>query len=224
MFAIFTFLGVYLFTFTVVHVEADTRRCMGHLNDPLHNLIPLDLWWWNISVDGYTIVTLTMVGLMFIQAFLGDHRQIVRFGVGLSIMGAIRAVSILLVPLCRYGTPAGGSKFGTTPMVDFLGLFEMPWRLFASNDLLYSGHVAEACLFLFVTRSWPRPARVFLWVFQFAQIYALLATRGHYTVDILLAIPCAYFADRMAVKGLSYVTRHRDEQAARRAGYDLIGT
>jgi hypothetical protein len=222
LFAIFIFLGVYLFTFTVVHVEADTRRCIGHLSgDPFHNMIPLDLWWWTISITGYTIVTLTMVGLMFIQAFLGDHRPILRFGIGLSVMGAVRAVCILLVPLCRHGTPAGGSRFGVTPMTDVFGWFELPWRLFASNDLLYSGHVAELILFLYVTRSWPRPARWFLWAFQFAQIYALLATRGHYTVDIILAIPCAYYADRMAVKFLSYVSRHREELAARRYGVVL---
>jgi hypothetical protein len=213
MFAIGAFFSVYLFTFSVVHVTADTRLCMGHLPDPLHDLVPLDLWWWNISITMYTVVTLGMVGLMFLQAYLGDHRPIVRFGVGLAVMGAVRACTILLVPLCRFGQAAGTARFAETPMASVLGLFDLPWRLFATNDLLFSGHVAEVILFLRVTRSWPRSARLFLWLFQIAQVYALLATRGHYTVDIIVAIPMAYFADRMAVKFLSFVERHRDEVA-----------
>jgi uncharacterized membrane protein len=54
---------------------------------------------------------------------------------------------------------------------------------------------------------WPRPARIALVVFQVLQAYALIATRGHYTVDVLLAVPCAYFADGMSLWLLGRLSR-----------------
>jgi hypothetical protein len=209
MFAIGVFFSVYAFTFSVVHVTADMRECQLHLSDPLHDIVPLDLWWWNISITGYEIVTLFMVGLLLVQAYLGDHRAIVRFGVGLGVMGIFRACTILLVPLCRVGQTLGTARLHETPTLSIFGLFHIPWQMWASNDLLFSGHVAETILFLRVTRAWPKPVRLFLVAFTIAQIYALLATRGHYTVDLIVAIPVAYFADRMSVHFLTFLERHR---------------
>jgi hypothetical protein len=79
---------------------------------------------------------------------------------------------------------------------------------------LFSGHVGEFLLLLRLTRSWPRWPRAVLAVFSVLQIYGLLATRGHYTVDIILAFPCAYFADRMAVHVLALVARRAAPPAA----------
>lgn len=62
--------------------------------------------------------------------------------------------------------------------------------------------MGEFLILTWVTRSWPRPARVTLVIFQILQAYALLATRGHYTIDIVLAVPCAFFANAVALKAL----------------------
>jgi hypothetical protein len=67
--------------------------------------------------------------------------------------------------------------------------------MFASNDLLFSGHICELVLLIRATRSWPRAGRAVLWTYQILQIYGLLSGRGHYTVDIILAFPIAIFAD-----------------------------
>jgi hypothetical protein len=46
-------------------------------------------------------------------------------------------------------------------------------------------------------------------VFQILQAYGLIATRGHYTIDLVLAVPCAFFADSMAVELLDRIARFK---------------
>jgi hypothetical protein len=203
-----SFVCVYFWLFSFVHVHADTTACRLRLDDPLFRVIPLNLWWDAITVWTYMYLTGTCVALMIFQAVLGDERPIVRFGTGLAIMGFIRGLCILLLPLCRINSEPGIPTYQTAPLLD-LGFASIPWRMWAKNDMLFSGHVGEFLLLLRLTRSWPRPARAFLWVFAALQIFGLLSTRGHYTVDIILAFPCAYFADRMAVNVLAFLSRSR---------------
>lgn len=187
---------------------------MGHLPDPLYPLIPLDQRWFVISVDMYTWLTVGITLALFAQAYLGDHRPILRWGVALAAVGLLRGLTILMVPICRANVPEGTCVLQSVPYAD-LGVVSIPWRMWASNDLLFSGHVSEFFLFLRATRSWPRSARMAIWAYQIAQCYALLATRGHYTIDLILAIPCAYFADRMALKYMRWMAR-RSEPAQER--------
>jgi hypothetical protein len=199
-----SFVCVYFWLFSFVHVRADTTACQLRLDDPLYHVIPLNLWWDYVTVWTYMGLTLTCVLLMIVQAVLGDARPITRFGMGLAIMGLIRGMCIWLVPLCRVNSEPGTATFQVAPVLD-LGFAQIPWRMWAKNDMLFSGHVGEFILLLRLTRSWPRWARSFLWVFSALQIFGLLSTRGHYTVDIILAFPCAYFADRMAVHVLAAI-------------------
>ncbi len=201
-----SFLGVCVWLFSFVYVRAATMACQLQLDDPLYRFVPLDLRWEAITVSTYALVTGTCVLLMIAQAALGDERPIVRLGVGLAIVGLIRGLCIYLVPLCHVGAEPGTATLATTPRLD-LGFTSIPWRMWATNDVLLSGHVGELILLLRLTRSWPRPARAFLWLFSGLQIFGLLSTRADYTVGIIVAFPCAYFADRMAVKLLAALSR-----------------
>jgi hypothetical protein len=196
--AFFAFVAVYTFMWSVVHVIADRRRCMGHLADPLHHLVPLDMRFSVVTRDLYVVVTLAVLAAMLVTAALVDHRPIIRFALALAVVGLLRSATILLVPLCRVGVEAGTAWLAEAPRID-LGPLAFMWRPFASNDLLFSGHMAESILAIRATRSWPRPVRAFLWLFLLLQGHAMLATRGHYTVDILVAIPMACTADRVSV-------------------------
>ena len=208
--ALASFFAAYFWIFSVVHVRADTTACTLRLDDPLYRLIPLDLTWKIVTVWTYMVLTGICVALMLWQAILGDHRPVLRFGMGLAIMGLIRGLCITLIPLCRTNSLPGSITLPITPMLD-LGFTSIPWRVWAKNDMLFSGHVGEFFLLWRVTRSWPRPVRAFLWVFSALQIFGLLATRGHYTIDIILA-----FADRMAVLILSRLAVHREPVEVRR--------
>jgi hypothetical protein len=202
--ALTCFLASYLWIFCFVHVRADTTACQLRLDDPLYSLIPDDPRWDLVTHTAYVFLTLSSVGALLLQAALGDHRPILRFGMGLAIMAVLRGTCILLVPLCRITSEPGTAALSAVPTLD-LGFVSIPWRMWAANDMLFSGHVGEFLLLLRLTPSWPRWPRWVIGVFSVLQIYGLLATRGHYTVDIILAFPCAYFADRMAVHVLAFV-------------------
>lgn len=198
-------LGVYLFTFMHVHVVADTRLCALRLDDPIMAILPLDRRWFFITIDVYVTLTLAAIALLFLQAYLGDHRPIIRWGLGLAICGAFRDATILLVPLCRATREVGTAVLPAVPHLD-LGFVQIPWRMIATNDLLFSGHICELILLIRATRSWPPWARVGLWTYQVLQIYGLLTTRGHYLVDIIVAIPVAICADHAAYQAVTWLT------------------
>jgi len=196
-------LATYGFVFIVVHPVADTRVCVAHLPDPLFALIPLDRAWHLVTHEVFIVGQLLGLTAVLAQAFFQrDHRLAIRWINGVWITGLQRAVCILLIPVCKITRPVGVAPLVQPPMID-LGFVEIPFHLFANNDLVFSGHVSEFFLLYRVTRSWPTWARVALLVFQVVQIYGLLATRGHYTIDILLAFPCAYLADRIALRLLA---------------------
>ena len=217
-FGVLAFLLSYGWLFTYVHVRADTQACLLRLDDPLYRIIPLNLHWDILNWGIYMALTAMCTIAMLLQAALGDHRPIVRFGSGLAIMGLLRGLCILLVPLCRVNSEPGSVVFTQVPTLDLFGL-HIPFRAWAKNDMLFSGHVGEFLLLIRLTKSWPRLARGVLVVFFCLQLFGLLSTRAHYTVDIILAIPCAYFADRMAVHILALLSPSRLPSA--RAALDL---
>jgi hypothetical protein len=207
-FSLLAFLAVYLFMFTYVHIVADTRLCLLRLDDPLMSLIPHDDRWLFITVDVYIVISVIALATVIAQACLGDHRPMVRWGLGLAITGSFRACTILLVPLCRWTRQPGTAALTSVPTLD-LGFVEIPWRMLASNDLLFSGHVCEFILLLRATRSWPAWARSVIWAFQILQIIGLIGGRGHYSVDILIAIPIAVCADHAAYQIVHWFAKRR---------------
>lgn len=199
--------------FTVVHVAADTRPCVAQLPDPLFGMIRYDPRWFYFSHQVYYVFTFGGLGALFYGAIRhGNHAPLGRFAAGLSIQAALRCATVILLPICRATVAPGTIVLAEVPTLD-LYFFQVPWRLWAVNDLIFSGHVGEFLLMFWATRHWPRWSRVSLVVFQVLQAYALLATRGHYLIDILLAIPCAYMADGVSVWLLSHVGRRARARA-----------
>jgi hypothetical protein len=196
-----SFVAAYGFMFSVVHIAADTRPCLAHLPDPLFSFVPFDGRWYFVSHDLYYAFNLTGTLTLLIQAIRGDHRGLARFGAGLTLMAVMRSVTITLLPICKATVPVGSVFLTEIPTLN-LGFAQIPWRMWATNDLIFSGHVCEFLLLSF-------PARLLLAAFQLLQAYALIATRGHYTIDVLLAIPFALLADRLAFHALRLMTRNR---------------
>ncbi len=190
---------VHVLLFGVVHNVVDMRPCLVHLPDPLFRFVPLDERWSLISVSGYGLVAAITVVLLFVQAFRGSEAPVLRLGLGLVVTSSLRSVTLLLIPVCR-----ASMALGSAAPLRFVSLrdphfYTLGMRGFAVNDLVFSGHTAFFLLLLFVMRDWPRAARFALAAFTLLMVYALLATREHYTVDLLLAVPVAVFADRVAL-------------------------
>jgi hypothetical protein len=215
--AIALFTGAYGFMWSVVHVRADTEPCLTRLVDPLFGVISYNRAWYYVTHDVYEVVTVLVVIALFLQALRGEHRPLVRWGTGLAIQALLRSTTISLLPICRHNIEPGTIALDKIPMLD-LGFVQIPWRVWASNDLIFSGHVGEFLLLFWATRTWPKSVRWGLVVFQVFQAYGLIATRGHYTIDILLAVPCAFFADSIAVELLDRLARPLRNPAPERAG------
>jgi hypothetical protein len=212
----------YGFMWSVVHPYVDTRACLMQPPDPLFDIIPYNRAWYYVTHDVYEVITAVALLLLCAQAWSGEHRPLLRWGIALSAQAVLRSTTMVLLPLCRATVAPGTVAIQEVPQLD-LGIVSIPWRVWATNDLVFSGHVGEFLLLFWATRSWPRPLRAFLIVFQLVQAYALIATRGHYTVDVLLAVPCALLADRTAVKVLAVLTRQSVAALPRTAWAWLCG-
>jgi hypothetical protein len=200
------FVAAHMFMFSFAHIAVDMRACVARLEDPLFAVIPWDKRWYLVTHPVYYVFTFGGIGLFVRQAARGDHRPLARFALSLGIQAAMRSVIMVLIPLCRYTRQAGTVVLTEIPTVD-LGLFRLPWRTWATNDLVFSGHVGEFLIMTWLSRQWPRPLRAALIAFQGLQAWGLIATRGHYTVDLVLAVPCAYMAYRMALGALAALDR-----------------
>lgn len=214
-----SFLLAYLFTFCVVHVHVDTWICFMRLADPLYGIIPHQRSWLYVSHELYYFFTASSVIALLWQACAGNHLPFLRFTSALTIQALLRCTTMTLLPLCKFNVAPGTRALSEVPSID-LGFARIPWRAWATNDLVFSGHVGEFVLLSLATRHWPKPARVTLIAFQLLQGYALIATRGHYTVDVLVAIPFAFFADAVAQRILRGVARNRSKASGAAAAAD----
>jgi PAP2 superfamily protein len=203
------FVFAYGLLFTVVHPYVDTRKCVAQLPDPLFALIPYAHGWYRISHELFYVVTAICLAVLMRQTARGEHRALVRFAAGISVQAVLRAITLVLLPLCRATVAPGTAALDAVPTID-LGFMHLPWRTWATNDLVFSGHVGEFLILSLAVRPfWPGRARLALGAFQVLQAVALVATRGHYTVDIVIAIPFAFFADRLTVAALARWTARR---------------
>jgi hypothetical protein len=208
MVVVIAFVLAYGFLFSVVHPFVDTRPCVSQLRDPLFALLSFDDRWYKVSHELFYAVTVASVAALVTQAVRGDHRPILRFALGVSLQAPLRSLTMALLPLCKVTVEPGQAARAAIPTLD-LGFVQVPWLTWATNDLMFSGHVGEfLILYLSVRRFWPRPALLGLIAFQVLMALALVITRGHYTIDIVVAIPFAFMADRLAaamLEGLSAV-------------------
>jgi hypothetical protein len=202
-----SFVLAYGFLFTVVHPYVDTRTCVAQLPDPLFAVLAYDPRWYRVSHELFYLVTAVVLAALVGQAARGDHRPLVRFALGISLQAVMRSLTMVLLPLCRATVPPGHAARALVPTLD-LGFARLPWLPWATNDLMFSGHVGEfLILYLAVRGSWPRPALAGLIAFQILEALALIITRGHYTIDIVTAVPFAFLAYRMALTALERFTR-----------------
>ncbi len=191
---------VHYILFAIVHNLVDMRACTRHLPDPLYRFIPFNPRWSIVADDLYSLVSTVIVLALVYQAFRGKQFPILRLGIGISIQSLVRAATLLAFPACRstiaLGTPGPLRPIALTDP----HFYALGFRGFAVNDLVFSGHTGFFLLFLYVTAAWPKSIRVAIAIFTLVMIYALLATREHYTIDILIAFPVSYLADRLALK------------------------
>jgi hypothetical protein len=199
--------------FGYVHNYVDMRVCIGYSPDPLFRFIPLDMRWTIVTI--YLYVVMIFVGAIAIltQAAKGMHAPTLRWALAISIMSTLRMLTLWLIPLCRPTIQAGAAPPLSSPATLDLHFFSIPWRVFALNDVVYSGHTSLFLMLVFATATWPPAARFIFAIFTVTMAYSLLATRDHYTVDIILALPCAYFADGMSVAILRWVAQRRRSRA-----------
>ena len=182
-----------------VHNWVDLRVCVGFSPDPLLKIIPYDERWTFVTRDLYVAVLLIAMVTVFYQGFRGVHLPALRWGLALTFMSVLRMGTLVLIPLCRPTVqPFGPPPLSQMAMVN-LHFFSVPWHLFAFNDVVYSGHSAAFITLLLATNTWPNVVRWGVGIFLALMIYGMLAMRDHYTVDILLAFPCSYFSDMIAV-------------------------
>lgn len=193
------FVVVHYTVFGIVDNFVDMRVCMGYSPDPLLKIIPFDMRWMFLTRDIYLAMILGATATVISQAVRGVHTPALRWALALCFMSSMRMGTLMLIPLCRPTVAAFGPPPLAAPEMLNLHYFRIPWHVFALNDLVYSGHVAVFVLLLLATSTWPGIARAGVKVFIALMIYGLLATRDHYSVDILLAFPCAFFADFLAV-------------------------
>jgi hypothetical protein len=201
------FVAAYGLLFTVVHPYVDTRICVAQLPDPLFAVLPFDARWYRVSHELFYVVTAATLTGLFVQAVRGDHRPLVRFAMGISLQAVMRSLTMALLPLCRATVTPGHAAKTVVPTLN-LGFAKLPWLPWATNDLMFSGHVCEfLILYLAVRTTWPRWALWALIVFQVLEALALVITRGHYTIDIVIAVPFAFLADRLATVVLARLSR-----------------
>jgi hypothetical protein len=204
-----SFAVAYGFLFTVVHPYVDTRTCVAQLPDPLFALFPYDPRWFRVSHELFYVVTVAALAGLVTQAARGDQRPLIRFGFGISLQAVMRSLTMALLPLCRATVEPGHAARAIVPTLN-LGFAKVPWLPWATNDLMFSGHVGEfLILYLVVRTTWPRGALWALAAFQVLEALALVITRGHYTIDIVIAVPFAFLADRLASALLGRLARPR---------------
>ena len=194
------FVLVHSVLFSVVDNVVDTRACIGYSPDPLYRFIPFDTRWTLVTYGVYLILIPVCAVSALVKAVRGVHTLAVRWTLALTFMTLIRMGTVLMIPMCRPTVSVWGPAPLAGPQMVDLHMLRIPWRVFTVNDMVYSGHTAIFLLLLLAAGSWCRMARIGLVAFMAAMIYGLLATRDHYTVDILLAFPCGFFADYLAVR------------------------
>lgn len=190
---------VHYILFGIVHNAVDTRICIGYSPDPLFSLIPRDDRWLFVTRQMYESVAYIATFAVFYQAFRGTHTPALRWSIALCFMSTMRMATLLLIPLCRPTVLAFAAPPLASPAMLNLHFFSVPLRIYALNDVIYSGHTSLFILLLMCTSTWRTINRLLVGLFLVVMVYGLIAARDHYTIDILLAIPCSYFADACAV-------------------------
>lgn len=152
------------------------------LDDVAFRLLP-HLPWLAKWADGVVVFGIMLVVLL--SRFKLNRVTNVLFA--FAVMGSIRAVLNLVTPI---GDPTGDVEiYGFLERYPLVGMFP-------------SGHTASLVLSRFLAEGWGLNRK---WITLFeilivAEIFALLTTHGHYTIDIVGGVVLGIFAAKKALK------------------------
>lgn len=145
--------------------------------DPAFEIIPA----FNVSIPIF-IVTYGSL-LLYLIAFRKDSELLSRIMLSYGFLILFRMISLSILPL----SPPSDIIFLEDP---FLNTFIYPGRI--DTDLFFSGHTALLLAIYFSSgRKW------YFLLLAIALGILLMIQRCHYSVDILGALPFAYFASRL---------------------------
>jgi hypothetical protein len=205
--ALLVLIGVHTILFGYMQNLVDLRPCIGYSPDPLMKLIAIDERWQFVTITLYLWVAVGVLLVIIYQAVRGLHYPLMLLMMASSITSTIRIVTLYLLPLCNPLVTPGGAPPLTASATVNLYFVQFPFRPFAVNDLVFSGHIGIYMLLLYVTPHWSTKVRIALAAFIVLMMYGLIATREHYTIDLLLAIPCSFFAYSIARQLLKQSSR-----------------
>lgn len=171
--------------FLRVH-EARADRLLWYFNDPVFPYLPaMDVSLYIFSITYGTLITYAIINRK-------TPYYVSRLALSYGVLLIFRTLTLTILPLKEPETII----FLDDP---FLNFFIYQGTIDA--DLFFSGHTALICLLLFLTAK-------FKWIFVlFGLILGvlLLIQRVHYSIDIIAAIPFAYFS----VKIVDFVVYRR---------------
>ncbi len=145
--------------------------------DPAFDVIPA----YNVSTPIF-IVTYGSL-LLYLITFRGDKELLSRIMMTYGFLILFRMISLSILPL----SPPSDIIFLEDP---FLNTFIYPGRI--DTDLFFSGHTALLLAIYFSSgRKW------YFLLLAIALGILLMVQRCHYSIDILGAVPFAYFASRL---------------------------
>lgn len=146
-------------------------------NDPVLLLFP------PVDVSIYIFVIVYGCLVSFILLHLRDPKSLEKMMVGYAILLLLRMLSMTLLPL--------NEPKGLVPLHDpFLNNLIYPGNI--TTDLFFSGHIGTVFLIAFFSRY-----RLIYIILGLILSALLLFQHIHYSIDILMAIPVAYFVARI---------------------------
>ena len=166
-----------------IHFLSQFEQRQGlRLNDFVLNMLPPTDFSIPIFIVTYSVVLITLITLLPSPERLAKGLQM------FALLSFFRTVSIYLVPL----EPPANMIFLNDPFANFL--LHTP-SLAVTKDLFFSGHTATLALMFFLAeRQWHKV--ICLTALAVAPMM-ILFQHVHYTIDVIAAIPAAYFCFKL---------------------------
>ena len=163
-----------LFSLFLPFHEARVDRLLWYFDDPAFWVLPAK----DVSIPIFTITYGTIITYLIINRKQKYFVSRIAFSYGLLLI--FRTLTLTILPLKE---PVS-MVFLQDP---FLNTFIYQGTI--DSDLFFSGHTALVCLVFFLTTKWK-------WLFAALGLVLgilLMIQRVHYSIDILAALPFAYF-------------------------------
>ena len=166
-----------------IHFIAEFEKRQGtRLNDFVLNMLPPTDFSMPIFLITYSTVLVVLIELLFAPQKLIKGLQM------FALLSFLRTISVFLVPL----EPPADLIFLDDPFANVL--LHQP-DLKVVKDLFFSGHTATVALMFFLAQN--RFAKIYCGIALIVSPTLILWQHVHYTIDIIAAIPAAYFCYRL---------------------------